>query len=88
MTATGRTHTSETTLSAGTYTYYIKCVFSVGPREPVAVTFTVDTTPPSRPVVSDDSKAGSDKETTYHLNKLFGEWKSTDAESGIKAYNY
>ncbi|MBI4438773.1 hypothetical protein HY640_02485 [Candidatus Woesearchaeota archaeon] len=68
----------------GQNTYYIKCTFSSGEEREDTAAFTVDTTPPSKPEVKD----ARSQDTPQTLHKLYLSWKSSDPETGIKAYQY
>jgi hypothetical protein len=82
----------EISFDDGKYTYYFKCEYTT-PEEGVltmtqSTSFTVDTTPPSKPFVNDTSPFKGLPEYSLYLDKLFGRWKSEDNLSGIKGYEY
>src|SRR3989338_2332403 len=53
------------------------------------ITFSIDTTPPSRPVVNDDSNiTGIDSGYTWKTDELKARWSSVDNETGIAEYQY
>lgn len=84
------THTSSIlTFLDGHYTYFFSCILPTGGQPfTESVTFTIDTTPPSTPLVNDTDPSSNDTSTTRFIDRLFGQWYSADNASGIKEYSY
>ena len=84
-TASGTSATKNRTYLSGiTYYFYVKAKNGAGAWSSVGVSdgITVDTTPPSAPVVTDGS-AYTSSNTSLHAS-----WTATDAQSGIAGYKY
>ncbi|MBI5390050.1 hypothetical protein HZB02_01035 [Candidatus Woesearchaeota archaeon] len=82
---------AELDLYPGSYTYYFGCTFTTADaplQQTAAYTFVIDTTPPSKPFVTDRAKGTNNTECSPYTNKLYGAWNSTDNESGITGYQY
>ncbi len=75
-------------LDVGTYTYYVECTFNINAPQPspVAVTFTIDDTPPNMTYVDIDDYNGTGK--VYDDEELCAEWEGVDGESTISLYAY
>ena len=84
------------TSMGGTYTFYYKCCtwggFCFDPLDPslsgpvqhtFSVAYTLDTTPPAAPVVTDRGDVAYN-----NLTELSASWTSSDDESGIIEYQY
>ncbi len=84
----GREHTRELTytLSPGTYTYYVECIFAVEGTQQSSVTFTIDDSPPSMNYVDIIDYNGTGK--VYKDDELCAKWKAEDNESTISSYAY
>jgi len=82
---------SNLTLKQGANTYFFKCDFQgqTGYESAEAsVTFTVDTTPPSKPQVNISAAENSSQTRTYLRDRFNAVWSSADIESGIVQYRY
>jgi len=80
----------EISLPSREYTYHIKCCFEQCHSEDISkITFTLDTTPPSPPVVDDSTDFEEiDSDHTYSVTSLTASWSSQENESSIVLYNY
>jgi len=74
-------------LSDKKYTYYVKCYKGGKSTPTLTISFTVDTTPPTKPVVNDSTKL-NDSEYSYYTYKLRVKWLSEDNLSGVDYYLY
>ncbi|MCP3682501.1 MAG: hypothetical protein GY861_07400 [bacterium] len=84
----GKVHESSIiAFDPGTYTYYVFCD-SESSSAIKAVTFTIDTTAPNVPTVTDDSNDELNPEYTYYTDRLCGQWNATDDESDIDVYSF
>jgi len=89
-------HSSPTlTFSTGTYTYYFRCLLlhqnatgAYTEEVKTQVTFTIDLTRPSTPIVEDISPLDDEPSYTYHDDRLEAKWSSSDNQSGIDIYEY
>lgn len=90
MYGVGRYHSKEliNTLQAGTYIYYVQCIFAIEGARKTSVTFSVDNTPPSILYVNMLSPLENRTDKTYKDDELCAEWKAEDNESSISLYAY
>ncbi len=71
----------------GTYTFYVRCVASGDNADKISSKVTVDTTPPSKPVIKPIT--GLDDDThTWKGDELSAKFTSTDNESGVWRFAY
>ena len=77
-----------TNLDEKKYTYYVKCYKGGKSTPTLTISFTVDTTPPTKPVVNDSSNLDNYPEYSYYTNKLRVRWLSEDNLSGVDYYLY
>ncbi len=77
-----------TVLSAGRYTYYVRCVFGVEGQRETSVTFTIDNTPPNMTYVNMTSPLVNRTDKTYKDDELCAEWRAKDGETPIDLYSY
>ncbi|MEM4267618.1 MAG: hypothetical protein QXK37_02195 [Candidatus Woesearchaeota archaeon] len=81
MTSNGTVHESQPlTFTEGKYTYYFRCVLAADVITE-QFTFSVDTSPPTTPVIDDGDKSPS-------LSILSAKWSSNDSLSKVVEYNY
>ncbi len=80
-----KNHKQTLSLNEGSYKYYIKCVkgSETATKE---IEFSIDTSPPDMLYVREIGTADYPDKSPYK-NRLKGEWKAEDNQSGIDYYN-
>jgi len=76
----GNNHEATVTLTEGDYTYYFECL-TFDARVSDSYSFTIDTTPPSMPVIEV-------ADASWYLVKLSAKWEAEDNQTRVTAYNY
>ena len=76
-----KTHISNpVTLPEGIYTYHFECL-TYNEKIKTTYSFTIDTSPPSAPVIDDGN-------ISKYLKKLSAKWESSDNLSSVESYNF
>ncbi len=92
MVGVQKTHTKQftTPLESGSYTFYVECVFDIATEQPppVAISFSIDNTPPNMTYVNMISPIENETDKTYKDDELCAEWDGEDGETSIDLYAY
>lgn len=85
-------HTTDlVNLPQGKNTFYVRCQTRYLAQEVskvLAITFTVDTTPPSMVYVNDSSNLIAEPDISYFPNSLRASWLGKDNETNVTRYHY